>query len=86
MAGKTGSAEAPPNPKTHGWFIAYGPTDNPEIAIAAFAEAAGHGGSVAAPMAKEVLKAYFEKYHNYNYEEELKKMWIRKYQKRKRNP
>ncbi|MDJ0625254.1 MAG: penicillin-binding protein 2 [Candidatus Caenarcaniphilales bacterium] len=74
-AGKTGSAEAPPNRKTHGWFIAYAPKENPEIAIAAFAEAAGHGGSVAAPMAKEVIKAYFEKYHGYDYEEEQKKLW-----------
>ncbi|HEY9886670.1 MAG TPA: penicillin-binding protein 2, partial [Vampirovibrionales bacterium] len=58
LAGKTGSAESASYKKTHGWFIAYGPTENPEIAIAAFAEGAGHGGSVAAPMALEVMKAY----------------------------
>ena len=67
VAGKTGSAEAPPNPRTHGWFIAYAPADKPEVAIVAFGEAAGHGGAVAAPIAKEVLQKYFEKYHRMSF-------------------
>ncbi len=62
IAGKTGSAEAPPNKKTHGWFISYAPADNPKVAIAVFAEAAGHGGAVAAPIAKPLLELYFKKY------------------------
>ncbi|MDX1918123.1 MAG: penicillin-binding protein 2 [Candidatus Caenarcaniphilales bacterium] len=60
-AGKTGSAEAPPNPRTHGWFIAYAPVQKPEIAVAVFAEAGGHGGSVAAPVARSIFEAYFAK-------------------------
>ncbi|MDX1920146.1 MAG: penicillin-binding transpeptidase domain-containing protein, partial [Candidatus Caenarcaniphilales bacterium] len=75
ISGKTGSAEAPPNRKTHGWFIGYSPAENPEIAIAVFAEAAGHGGAVAAPMAKDVILAYYEKYHGYNLKAEQEKMW-----------
>ncbi len=65
IAGKTGSAEAPPNRKTHGWFASYAPVDKPEIAIIVFAEAGGHGGSVAAPVAKDIYLAYFRKYHKY---------------------
>lgn len=63
IAGKTGSAEAPPNHRTHGWFVSYAPFENPEIAIVVFGEAAGHGGSIAAPIAKKVYTAYFTKYH-----------------------
>lgn len=60
VAGKTGSAEAPPaGSKTHAWFCCYAPADNPHIAICAFVEHGGHGGSAAAPIAKAVLEKYF---------------------------
>ena len=39
VAGKTGSAEAPPaGSKTHAWFACYAPADKPRIAICAFVE------------------------------------------------
>lgn len=60
VAGKTGSAEAPPKgSKTHGWFACYAPADHPRIAICAFVEHGGHGGSAAAPIAKAVLEKFF---------------------------
>jgi penicillin-binding protein 2 len=60
VSGKTGSAEAPPTgSKTHAWFACYAPSDNPRIAIAAFVEHGGHGGSAAAPIAKAVLEKFF---------------------------
>lgn len=59
VAGKTGSAEVPGSSKTHGWFASYAPADNPQIAIVAFAEKAGHGGTVAAPIAKKIYEEYF---------------------------
>lgn len=60
VAGKTGSAEAPPQgSKTHAWFACYAPADNPRIAVCAFVEHGGHGGSAAAPIAKEVLQTFF---------------------------
>ncbi len=65
IAGKTGSAEVPFSKKTHGWFVGYSPYKNPEIAIVVFTEAAGHGGSVAAPLAKDLFQLYFSKYHNW---------------------
>jgi len=60
VAGKTGSAEAPPEgSKTHAWFACYAPADNPRIAICCFVEHAGHGGTICAPIAKEVLQTFF---------------------------
>ncbi|HEY9715571.1 MAG TPA: penicillin-binding transpeptidase domain-containing protein, partial [Chroococcales cyanobacterium] len=60
VAGKTGSAEAPPaGSKTHAWFACYAPADNPRIAVCAFVEHGGHGGSAAAPLAKVVLEKFF---------------------------
>lgn len=62
VAGKTGSAEAPPaGSKTHAWFACYAPADNPRIALCAFVEHGGHGGSAAAPIAKVVLERFFGK-------------------------
>lgn len=60
VAGKSGTAEAPPG-KPHAWFGAFAPFDKPEIVVVAFAEhSGGGGGSVAAPMVLEVMKAYFK--------------------------
>ncbi|MEL7074587.1 MAG: penicillin-binding protein 2 [Cyanobacteria bacterium J06643_13] len=59
-AGKSGTAEAPPG-DSHTWFGAYAPHDKPEIVVVAFAEhSGGGGGSVAAPMVRQVMEAYFQ--------------------------
>ena len=44
--------------RDHAWFIAFAPTDKPRIAIAVLAEHAGHGGSIAAPVARQVMDQY----------------------------
>jgi penicillin-binding protein 2 len=60
-AGKSGTAEAPPG-KPHAWFGAFAPYDKPEIVVVAFAEhSGGGGGSIAAPMVRQVMEAYFKK-------------------------
>jgi penicillin-binding protein 2 len=59
VGGKTGSAENPQGEKTHALFVACAPVDDPVIAIAVVAENAGHGGSVAAPIAGKILRYYF---------------------------
>jgi len=59
--GKTGSAEHVKREKTHGWFVGFAPADNPKIAICVRIEAAGHGGDVAAPVAKEMVKRYLDR-------------------------
>ena len=59
VAGKTGTAQNP-HGKDHAWFIGFAPYENPEIAFAIIVENAGTGGSVAAPIAREIVKKYFE--------------------------
>lgn len=56
VAGKTGTAENSQG-ESHAWFIGFAPADNPQIAIAVIVENAGFGGSVAAPIARQVLRA-----------------------------
>lgn len=59
VAGKTGTAQNP-HGNDHAWFIGFAPYENPEIAFAIIVENAGFGGAVAAPMAREIVKKYFE--------------------------
>jgi penicillin-binding protein 2 len=44
--------------RDHALFISFAPADHPKIAVAVIAENGGHGGSVAAPIAAEVIKQY----------------------------
>jgi penicillin-binding protein 2 len=44
--------------RDHALFIAYAPAEDPQIAIAVVVENGGHGGSVAAPIARRVMDAY----------------------------
>jgi len=60
VAGKTGTAEVGgPDTVPHSWFAAYAPADSPEIAIVTMVENAGEGTSVAAPLARQVVEAYY---------------------------
>lgn len=59
-AGKTGTSEVI-GQKDHSLYVAYGPADKPEIAIAVVVENGGFGSMAAAPIAKEVFQAYFGK-------------------------
>ncbi len=74
VCGKTGTAQVvkeagnaripedkePLKYRDHGWFIAYAPSDHPQIAVAAVIEHGGHGGSSAGPVVKQVLQKFFE--------------------------
>ncbi len=46
--------------RDHALFVCFAPLKDPEIAVAVIVENAGHGGSVAAPIARKILDAYFE--------------------------
>ena len=71
-AGKTGTAEYCDevalaknrcqygNWPSHAWTVAYAPFDDPEIAVVAFVYNGNEGASVAAPIVRLVLDAYFE--------------------------
>ncbi|MBI5038031.1 MAG: penicillin-binding protein 2 [Candidatus Kerfeldbacteria bacterium] len=57
--GKTGTAQFGADNKTHSWFTAYAPFDNPEIAIAVIVEAGGEGNDAALPVALKGLQYWF---------------------------
>ncbi len=57
-AGKTGTSQfdgSDPK-KTHAWFTAYAPFENPEIVITVLVEAGGEGHAAAVPVAKHALE------------------------------
>ena len=74
VAGKTGTSQVVGLPqddkarkakrildqhRDHALFACFAPYDNPEIVVAVIVEHAGHGGAVAAPVARKVIDAYF---------------------------
>lgn len=67
VAGKTGTAETGSESGPHSWFVAYAPADDPQIALAIVVENSGNagkqgtGGSVAAPLARQILSAGLSK-------------------------
>ncbi|MCX6112863.1 MAG: penicillin-binding protein 2 [Proteobacteria bacterium] len=46
----------------HGWFVGFAPYDKPEIVVAVIAEHSCHGSSGAAPLVRDLVKAYYAKY------------------------
>ncbi len=62
VACKTGTAEShAASGMPHAWITAFAPYENPEIALTVLVEEGGQGSDVAGPIAKEILKAYFER-------------------------
>ncbi len=58
VAGKTGTAQTSTPGESQVWFIAFAPLQDPRYAIAVTVErSTGQGGTVAAPIAKDVLEA-----------------------------
>jgi peptidoglycan glycosyltransferase len=59
VAGKTGTAETGVPGVNTAWFIAFAPAEQPQIAVAVAVErSTGFGGTVAAPIARDVIEAY----------------------------
>jgi peptidoglycan glycosyltransferase len=56
VASKTGTAETGVAGETHGWFVAFAPADNPQIAIAVIVEKGGTGGGSAGPIVRALLE------------------------------
>lgn len=54
VAGKTGTAQVA-HKDDYAWFVAFAPAEKPKYAVAVAIEQGGHGGSVAAPAAREIL-------------------------------
>ncbi|RKX17249.1 MAG: hypothetical protein DRP26_07300, partial [Candidatus Zixiibacteriota bacterium] len=49
-----------PHGEDHSWFVCFAPVEKTEISIAVLVENAGHGSSVAAPLAKKLIEFYFK--------------------------
>lgn len=71
VCGKTGTAQLASNEvlentelgqtlKDNAWFVGFAPRRNPEIVVVALFEGGEHG-NLAAPIARDVIKAYFDK-------------------------
>ena len=72
IAGKTGTAQVKgvgqaesyvesrtaEHLRDHALFVAFAPADDPRIAVAVIVENGGHGGSVAAPIARKIMDQY----------------------------
>jgi penicillin-binding protein 2 len=67
IAGKTGTAQVVElgkdvgRNKDHSWFVSYAPAFEPELAVLALIENSGFGSRHAAPAARAIYDAYFEK-------------------------
>ncbi len=75
VAGKTGTAQTvrlsitgrkrkpeslPRKFRDHGWFVAYAPFENPQIAVAILGEHAGRSGSFFSPVARKLIASYLK--------------------------
>ncbi len=73
IAGKTGTAQVvsvalqhsarKAEFKNNAWFVGYSPTTRPEIVVSVLVMRGEHS-TVAAPIAREVIKAYYDKKHS----------------------
>jgi penicillin-binding protein 2 len=58
VAGKTGTAEAPPL-GVHSWYASWAPYTHPKLVVVVMIEHGGYGAMAAAPTAKRIYQAYF---------------------------
>ena len=75
MAGKTGTSQVrsfsseslfqncslkPLQDRHHGWFAGFAPAENPEVVVVVLTENSCSGSSGSAPIARDLLQAYFD--------------------------
>lgn len=46
--------------RDHAWFFGFAPDKDPEIVVVVMVEHGGHGSSAAAPIARDIIKKFFE--------------------------
>jgi penicillin-binding protein 2 len=59
VAGKTGTAEVQ-GKQPCAWFACYAPSNDPQYVIVVMIEEGGHGGAVAAPVARRILEHIYQ--------------------------
>jgi hypothetical protein len=57
--GKLGKAAS--KGKDNAWFVGYAPRRDPEIVVSVLVEGGEHGNLSAAPIARDIVKAYYDK-------------------------
>ncbi|MBQ6268986.1 MAG: penicillin-binding protein 2 [Bacteroidetes bacterium] len=65
VCGKTGTAQNP-HGLDHSWFVCFAPRVKPKIAMCVFVENAGFGATVAGPITRRILEAFFFPNRSYN--------------------
>jgi penicillin-binding protein 2 len=60
-ADRKGLAGKQTQTKNNAWFEGYAPRRNPEIVVAVLVQAGGFGAVSAAPIARDIVKAYYDK-------------------------
>ena len=86
MAGKTGTSQVigmnakklftkcekhPYKERHHGLFAAFAPANDPKIAVAVVIEHGCHGSTAAAPVARDIITKYMQKYHTEEYDKNI---------------
>jgi peptidoglycan glycosyltransferase len=67
VAGKTGTAQQGEGRPPHAWFISFAPAEDPQVAVAVLVEDGGSlgneatGGRLAAPVARDVMRAVLDR-------------------------
>lgn len=85
VCGKTGTAQLASNEvlkgtsagrsmKDNAWFVGFAPKSSPEIVVVALFESGEHG-NLAAPIVRDVIKAYFDKRQRNAPEQRLARLW-----------
>ena len=59
VAGKTGTAQWSTKKGPHAWFIGFAPYEKPELVITVLVEEGVEGSTIAAPIARDILKWYY---------------------------
>ena len=74
----------------HGIFVGYAPSNDPKIAVASVVEHGCHGSTAAAPVVRDVITKYMQKYESETYETfakedkiKFKKYWQKKAREKK---
>jgi penicillin-binding protein 2 len=70
FCGKTGTAQVVSldkrsagnaDQKNNAWFVGFAPRRNPDLVVAVLVQSAGYGATFAAPIARDIVKAYYDK-------------------------
>jgi len=70
FCGKTGTAQVVSLDKRSGgnadlknnaWFVGFAPRRNPDLVVAVLVQSSGYGATFAAPIARDIVKAYYDK-------------------------